>query len=106
MNFTMKHNWEGYKEKVLELKQIFKNRNEGTQTEVDVLLPGDEGYDSDVGVPYVRVRYYVDNDHFHERKIELYEYHLKKNIQDLVSLIEHFIQEFEMEIDQSEYGGG
>ncbi|RLJ70658.1 dephospho-CoA kinase [Hydrogenivirga caldilitoris] len=101
----MKHNWENYREKVLELKQIFKNKNEGTEVEVEVLLPEDEGYDSEVGVPYVRVRYYV-NDHYHERKIELYEYHLKKELDDLVNLIEHFIQEFEMEIDQSEYGGG
>lgn len=101
----MKHNWEDYREKVLELKQIFKNKNEGTEVEVEVLLPEDEEYDSEVGVPYVRVRYYV-NDHYHERKIELYEYHLKKELDDLVNLIEHFIQEFEMEIDQSEYGGG
>ncbi len=101
----MKHNWEEYKEKVLELREIFRNKNEGTETEVDILLPGEEGYESESGVPYVRIRYYVD-DHYHERKVELYEYHLKKELQDLVDLIEHFVQEFEMEIDQSEYGGG
>lgn len=101
----MKHNWEQYKEKVLELKEILKNKSEGGEVEVEVLLPGEEGYQSEVGVPYVRVRYYID-EHFHERRIDLYEYHLKKDLKDLINLIEHFIQEFEMEIDQSEYGGG
>lgn len=101
----MKHRWEDYKEKVLELKEIFKNKTEGGEVEVDVILPGDEEYESDTGVPYVRVRYYT-NEHYHERKIDLYEYHLKKELGDLINLIEHFIQEFEMEIDQSEYGGG
>ncbi|GEM_PF-7000929 len=41
-----------------------------------------------------------------QRKIDLYEYHLQKDIDDLINLIEHFIQEFETEIDQTEYGGG
>ena len=101
----MKHEWEKYKDKVLELKEIFKNRSEGGEVEVDVLLPGEEGYKSEIGVPYVKVRYYV-NEHYYERRIDLYEYHLRKDIKELVHLIEHFIQEFEMEIDQSEYGGG
>ncbi len=102
----MKHNWEPYRDKVLELKEIFRHKNEGIESEVDVLMPGDEGYSSDLGLPYVRIRYYIDDEHFHERKIDLYEYHLKKDLQDLLNLIEHFVQEFEMEIDQSEYGGG
>jgi len=101
----MRHEWEKYREKLLQLKEILRNKNEGGEVEVEVFLPGDEGYDSDVGVPYVRVRYYV-NEHYHERRIDLYEYHLRKDIGDLLNLIEHFIQEFEMEIDQSEYGGG
>jgi len=101
----MKYEWEKYKGKVLELREIFRNRTEGTQADVDILIPGDEGYESETGIPYVRIRFYV-NDHLHERRMELYEYHLKKDLQDLINLIEHFIQEFEMEIEQSEYGGG
>ncbi len=101
----MKHEWEKYKEKVLELREIFKNKSEGSEVDVDVFLPGEEGYESEVGVPYVRVRYYV-NEHYYERRIDLYEYHLRRDLEELVNLIEHFIQEFEMEIDQSEYGGG
>ena len=101
----MKHNWEEFKDKVMELKTLFSKKNEGMETDVEVLIPGEEGYESEVGVPYVRVRYYTD-DHVHERRIDLYEYHLKRDFKELVNLIEHFIQEFEMEIDQSEYGGG
>ena len=102
----MKHNWEEFKDKVLELKKLFKEKSEGGETEVEVVLPDEAEYNSDVGVPYVRVRYYTDENHYHERRIDLYEYHLKKDFQDLVNLIEHFIQEFEMEIDQTEFGGG
>ncbi len=101
----MKHNWEEFKEKVLELKQIFKHKSEGGDVEVDIVLPGEEGYDSKTGLPYVHIKFYTD-DGVHERKIELFEYHLKKDLKDLINLIEHFIQEFEMEIEQSEYGGG
>ncbi len=105
METIMKYRWEEYKDKVVELKEIFKNRTEGSDVEVEVVLPGEEGYDSKSGVPYVRIRFYVNN-HVHERRIDLYEYHLKKSLDDLVNLIEHFIQEFEGEIEQSEYGGG
>jgi dephospho-CoA kinase len=101
----MKHDWERFRDKVLRLKEIFGSRTEGSQVEVEVLMPGDRDYSSEVGVPYVRIRYYV-NDHFHERRIDLYEYHLQKDVEDLISLIEHFIQEFEAEIDQTEFGGG
>ncbi len=101
----MKRSWEEFRDKVLELKAIFKNKNEGMETEVEILLPGEEGYDSPTGLPYVRIRYLLEGRSY-ERKIELYEYHLRKELRDLIHLIEHFVQEFEMEIDQSEYGGG
>ncbi len=102
---AMGERWERYREKIYELREIFRNRSEGGETEVDILLPGDAEYEPSRKAPYVRIRYYV-NDHVHERKVELYEHHLKKELGDLINLIEHFIQEFEMEIDQSEYGGG
>ena len=102
---AMGYRWEDYRDKVAELKEVFKTRTEGGDVEVDVLMPGEDGYSSDRGIPYVRIRYYID-EHFHERRIDLYEYYLKKEIKELIGIIEHFIQEFEMEMDQSEYGGG
>ena len=101
----MKHQWEMYRDKVLRLREVLREKAEGGEVEMEVVLPGEEGYDSQVGVPYVRVRYYGEDAH-HDRRIDLYEYHLKKDFEDLVNLIEHFVQEFEMEIDQTEYGGG
>jgi len=102
----VKYDWKKYETKILELKEIFKYKPEGTDVEVEVLTPEDPGFDPSMELPYVRVRYYVDDDHYHERKIELYEHYLKKDLSELVKLIEHFIQEFEGEIESSEYGGG
>ncbi len=99
-------NWERHRDTILQLKEIFRNKNEGMDTEVEVLMPGDEGFDPSMDSPYVRVRYFTDENHFHERKIDLHETYFNKGIDELVNLIEHFIQEFEMEIDQTEFGGG
>ncbi len=96
----MKQNWKAYRQKVVELREIFRTKNEGTETEVEVVIPED-----DQELPYVLIRFSVE-DHVYERKIELFEHYLKKDISELVKLIEHYIQEFEMEIEQSEYGGG
>ncbi|NPA32742.1 MAG: dephospho-CoA kinase [Aquificae bacterium] len=101
----MKYDWTKYKDKILKLKEIFSSRNEGTDVEVDVITPEDPDFDPKMEMPYVRVRYYVD-DHYHERKIELFEHYLKQDLQELVNQIEFFIQEFEGEIESSEYGGG
>lgn len=96
----MRQNWKAYKQKVVELREIFRSKNEGTETEVEVVLP-----ENDRELPHVVIRFSV-GDHVYERKIELFEHYLKKDISELVKLIEHFVQEFEMEIEQSEYGGG
>ncbi len=99
-------NWEEHRDTILQLKEIFKNKNEGMDTEVEVLMPGEEGFDSSMDSPYVRVRYYADDESVYERKIDLHETYFNKGIDELVRLIEHFIQEFEMEIEQTEFGGG
>ncbi len=101
----MKYDWTKYKTKILELKEILKNKNEGTDVEVSLVTPDDPDFDPNMQVPYIRVRYYVD-DHTHERKIELFEHYLQKDIEEIIKLVEFFIQEFESEIDSSEYGGG
>ena len=95
-----------YESKLLALKEIFSERQEGPDTEVKVVIPGDEEWKENIKYPYVKVRYYIDKDRFEERKIDLHESYLEKDIKDLVNFIEHFIQEFEMEIDQANYGGG
>ncbi|WP_461829686.1 dephospho-CoA kinase [Aquifex sp.] len=102
----MRYDWTKYKDKIEELKKIFQEKTEGTDVDVDVLTPDDPEFDKSMELPYVRVRYYVDDEHFHELKIELFEHYMQKPVDEIVKLIEHFIQEFEAEIDWSEYGGG
>ncbi len=95
-----------YESKLMALKEIFEEKTEGLDTEVSVVLPGDKEWSEDEKYPYVRVRYYLSPDKFEERKIELHESYLEKDLIDLVNFIEHFIKEFEMEVDQTNYGGG
>jgi len=95
-----------YESKLMALREVFAEKTEGLDTEVKVVLPGDEEWKGDEKYPYVRVRYYLSPDKFEERKIELHESYLEKDLRDLVNFIEHFIKEFEMEIDQTNYGGG
>jgi len=102
----VKYDWTKYKTKIMELKEIFKNKSEGINVEVDVITPEDPDFDPKMQLPYVRVRYYVDDDHAHERRIELFEHLIKKDIDEIIREVEFFIQEFESEIDASEYGGG
>ena len=102
----MKYDWKKYETKILELKEIFKHKTEGAEVDVDVITPDDPEFDKSMEIPYIRIRYYVSNDHYHERKIELYEHYLQKDIDEIIKLVEHFIQEFEAEIDWSENSGG
>ncbi|RUM29036.1 MAG: dephospho-CoA kinase [Aquifex sp.] len=101
----MKYDWTKYKTKILELKEIFKNKNEGTDVEVAVITPEDPDFEPEMQIPYVRIRFYIEN-HIHERKVELFEHYMQKDVDEIVKLIEFFIQEFESEIESSEYSGG
>ena len=101
----MKYDWTKYKTKILELREIFKNKNEGMDVEVAVITPEDPDFNSEVQIPYVRIRFYIEN-HVYERKVELFEHYMQKDVDEIVKLIEFFIQEFESEIESSEYGGG
>jgi len=93
--------WQKYEQKLKELKDYFENSyNTNPDIEVSLILPNEKE------IPYVLVRYYVDDERFHERKIELFEYYLEKGIKEVASMITAIIEEFATEIEQSEYGGG
>lgn len=93
--------WQKYEQKLKELKDYFENSyNTSPDIEVSLILPNEKE------IPYVLVRYYIDDERFHERKIELFEYHLEKDIKEVASMITAIIEEFATEIEQSEYGGG
>jgi dephospho-CoA kinase len=93
--------WQKYEQKLKELKDYFENSyNASPDIEVSLVLPNEKE------IPYVLVRYYIDDERFHERKIELFEYYLEKDIREVASMITAIIEEFATEIEQSEYGGG
>ncbi len=93
--------WQKYEQKLKELKDYFENSyNASPDIEVSLILPNEKE------IPYVLVRYYIDDERFHERKIELFEYYLEKDIREVASMITAIIEEFATEIEQSEYGGG
>ena len=56
--------------------------------------------------PLVLVKFCLKDDSCFERKIELYDYYLDLPDQELFNQITHYIEDFMMEIEQSEYGGG
>jgi dephospho-CoA kinase len=93
--------WQKYEQKLKELKDYLENSyNTSPDIEVSLILPNEKE------MPYVLVRYYIDDERFHERKIELFEYYLEKDIKEVASMITAIIEEFATEIEQSEYGGG
>jgi dephospho-CoA kinase len=93
--------WQKYEQKLKELKDYLENSyNTSPDIEVSLILPNEKE------IPYVLVRYYIDDERFHERKIELFEYYLEKDIREVASMITAIIEEFTTEIEQSEYGGG
>ena len=93
--------WQKYEQKLKELKDYLENSyNASPDIEVSLILPNEKE------MPYVLVRYYIDDERFHERKIELFEYYLEKDIREVASMITAIIEEFATEIEQSEYGGG
>ncbi|ADO45558.1 dephospho-CoA kinase [Hydrogenobacter thermophilus TK-6] len=99
--------WKIYEKKLGELKDYLeKNYATNPDVEVRLLLPYEEGFYHDREVPYILVKYYIDEERFHERKIELFDYYLDKDTKEIINMLTAMIEEFIMEIEQSEYGGG
>ncbi|MFN7065470.1 MAG: dephospho-CoA kinase [Aquificaceae bacterium] len=98
--------WKMYTEKIEELSTALESSLSGLDVEYELKTPEDEDFDTTFKVPYVSVKYYVDEDRYYERKVELFEYYLNAPISETVKLIKDMVEEFLMEIEQSEYGGG
>lgn len=98
--------WKKHLHRIEELKRALEQVLSGLDLEYDLLLPGEGDFDPSLSLPYVRLRYYADENHTYERKIELFEYYLESPVEETVKLIKDMAEEFLMEIDQSQYGGG
>ena len=99
-------NWEKYTETIEGLKVALEEALSGLDIEYEIKTPKDPDFDPSLKAPYLLIKYYTDEEHAHERKIELFEYYLNAPINETVNLIKDMVEEFLMEIDQTEYGGG
>ncbi|MEJ5338109.1 MAG: dephospho-CoA kinase [Aquificaceae bacterium] len=98
--------WKNYSAKIEELRKALEESLSGLDVEYELKTPEDPDFDTRFRVPYVLLRYYTDEEHAHERKIELFEYYFEAPAEETAKLIKDMVEEFLMEIDQSEYGGG
>ncbi len=87
--------WKNYKDKLLAIKTYFENEGLfGPDIEVELLLPGQEGFELQKEIPYIKAHFYVDEQHNRTRIIELFEYYLEKDFTELTKLVQDMIEEF------------
>ncbi|MCX8164234.1 MAG: dephospho-CoA kinase [Aquificaceae bacterium] len=98
--------WRNYKARIDELMNVLDSTISGIDIDYELKTPEDEDFDPSLRVPYILLKYYADEEHEYERKIELFEYYFDKPTQETAKLITDMVEEFLMEIDQSLYGGG
>jgi predicted HTH domain antitoxin len=99
--------WKKYKEKLLALRELIeRERHFGADVDVELVLPEDPQFKLHKAVPYLLVRFEVSENITKERKIELFDYYLEKDTNELIKLITDMIEEFVAESESSEYGGG
>ncbi len=78
------HNWKEYKEKLLALRQFIESTEPfSADVSVELVLPDDPQFRLDKEVPYLLVRFDVSESITKERKIELFDYYLEKDLQEL-----------------------
>ncbi len=103
----MKFEWKAYEDKLKKLREFLSEAQAlSPDMEARLFLPGEEGADPSVQVPYVLLCYYVNEDRCYQRKVELFEYYLQGDIKELINKLTAIAEEFAMEIEQSEFGGG
>jgi len=62
-------------------------------------------FDESCGVPYLTVRYVVEEHSLHEKRIDIDEEYWEKDVKDLANFVTFQIEQFLEEIDSVEYGG-
>ncbi|MFZ8862729.1 MAG: dephospho-CoA kinase [Thermocrinis sp.] len=99
--------WKKYKAKLLALRELIERvRPFGADVDVELVLPEDPQFELHKEIPYLLVRFEVSENTTKERKIELFDYYLEKDLNELLKLITDMIEEFVAESESSEYGGG
>ncbi|MCS6956987.1 MAG: dephospho-CoA kinase [Aquificaceae bacterium] len=98
--------WKKHEKEIEELKKALEEALGGLDVEYEVKTPEDPDFETSYKVPYILLKYYTDEEHAHTRRIELFEYYFDMSAEERIKLIKDMVEEFLMEIDQSEYGGG
>jgi len=62
-------------------------------------------FDESCGVPYLIVRYVVEEHSVHEKRIDIDKEYWEKDVKDLANFVTFQIEQFLEEIDSVEYGG-
>ena len=103
----MMQNWRKHEEKLQALKSYFERESPfGAEVEVESHLPGEEGFELEKEIPYIKLMYYYDENHCKVRRIELFDYYLEQNLEELKKLITDMVEEFISESEHTEFGGG
>jgi len=101
------YDWKRYKEKLSALRELIeRERPFGADVDVELVLPEDPQFKLHKEIPYLLVRFEVSENTTKERKIELFDYYLEKDTNELIKLITDMIEEFVAQSESSEYGGG
>ncbi len=98
-------NFSKYEEKLKRIKEKLESKYDQEETIVYLCIPPEDECKSEKR-PIVKIKFCIDEKNCHDRKIELFNHYLELPEEELLNQIEAFIEEFRMEIEQSEYGGG
>jgi len=97
--------WKEHLEKLKRLEEFLSNSFDQVETIVELCMPGNDCC-SDCDKPFIMVRFCLEENKCHDRKIELFDHYFDLPDEELFNQITHYVEDFLMEIEQSEYGGG
>jgi hypothetical protein len=89
----------GMKEKLERLAEEVQKNMANPDVDIDVC------FDESCGVPYLIVRYVVEEHSVHEKRIDIGKEYWEKDVKDLANFVTFQIEQFMEEIDSVEYGG-
>jgi allophanate hydrolase subunit 1 len=87
------------KEKLEKLAEEVQKNMANPDVDIDVC------FDETCGVPYLTVRYVVEEHSVHEKRIDIDKEYWEKDLKDLANFVAFQIEQFMEEIDSVEYGG-
>ncbi len=97
--------WKEHLDKLKRLEEFISTHFDQVETIVELCMPGNDCCPN-CDRPFVLVRFCLEDNKCHERKIELFDHYFDLPDQELFDQITHYVEDFIMEIEQSEYGGG